>query len=327
MRRVAVLYNEPSGGSDPAEADVLAQVQSVTCALTGASEVLEIGVTLDLAALDEALARSRPDVAVNLVETLGGTDRLGTLVPLLLEARQIPYTGAGLMAQLGLADKIKAKARLRAAGLPTPDWYEANNSSGFPGVGTYIVKARYEHASVGMDDDSVLQVSTPVELDALIEKRTDEFGMPFFAERFVSGREFNLALLQRADGSVEVLPPAEIDFTAFAVDKPRIVGWDAKWSEGSFEYDCTPRRFHFPARDAALLDRLTDLAREAWKLFEARGYARVDFRVAKAGNPWILELNANPCLSPDAGFAAALAIAGIPFRDAMDRLLATAAVG
>jgi D-alanine-D-alanine ligase len=324
MRCVAVLYNEPSAASDPAETDVLAQVEAVVDALTDVGEIVTIGVTLDLAALDEVLARRRPDVVFNLVEALGGSDRLGTLVPLLLDARRIPYTGAGLIAQLGLADKVVAKARLRAAGLPTPDWYVAGTPCSFPGSGAYIVKARQEHASLGMDDDAIAQATAASDLEAAIKGRAQDFATPFFAERFVSGREFNLALLQGEDDSVEVLPPAEIDFSAFADDKPRIVGWDAKWSEGSFEYDCTPRRFDFPAEDAALLDRLRDLARDAWDLFGLSGYARVDFRVDEAGRPWILELNFNPCLSPDAGFAAALGRAGISFEDAIGRLIATA---
>ena len=73
--------------------------------------------------------------------------------------------------------------------------------------------------------------------------------------------------------------------------------------------------------DQPLLERLSRLAREAWCLFGLGGYARVDFRVDDAGQPWILEINANPCLSPDAGFAAALTRASIPFPQAIARIL------
>ncbi|TFG43584.1 MAG: D-alanine--D-alanine ligase, partial [Syntrophobacterales bacterium] len=50
----------------------------------------------------------------------------------------------------------------------------------------------------------------------------------------------------------------------------------------------------------------------------------VDFRIDTAGRPWILEVNANPCLSPDAGFAAALDASGIPYAAAIDRILSDA---
>lgn len=330
MRRVVVLFNEPCDGADTAELDVLDQVQAVREALGGAAEVCCFGVTLNLAALDAELVRHPPDVVFNLVEALGGNDRLGTLVPLLLESRGIRYTGAGAAAQIRLADKARAKASLRAAGLPTPDWFVPGGKTSracerFPGAGSYIVKARCDHASMGLDDHAIVRADTAAELEAAIGERTRRFGAEFFAERFIPGREFNLALLQRSGTSVEVLPPAEIDFSAFTPDKPRIVGYNAKWREDSFEYLQTPRRFDLPVGDAELATRLEGLARRAWALFGLRGYARVDYRVDQDGIPWILELNFNPCLSPDAGFAAALAAAGIPFPAALERVLDAAA--
>jgi D-alanine-D-alanine ligase len=63
--------------------------------------------------------------------------------------------------------------------------------------------------------------------------------------------------------------------------------------------------------------RVERLALDCWELFDLDGYARVDFRVDAEGTPWILEVNGNPCLSPDAGFAAALATARIPYPDAI----------
>ena len=55
-----------------------------------------------------------------------------------------------------------------------------------------------------------------------------------------------------------------------------------------------------------------------------RGWARVDFRVDGSGRPCILEVNANPCLSPDAGFAAGLERAGIAYPDAIARIVGSA---
>src|SRR5204862_2939274 len=77
----------------------------------------------------------------------------------------------------------------------------------------------------------------------------------------------------------------------------------------------------FPASDQPLLRRLTELGRECWRLFDLSGYARVDFRVDEAGQPWILEVNTNPCISPDAGFAAALEYAGIGYDGGIERIL------
>jgi D-alanine-D-alanine ligase len=115
-----------------------------------------------------------------------------------------------------------------------------------------------------------------------------------------------------------VLPVAEIRFDAFPADKPRIVGYAAKWDADSFEYRNTPRTFSVEPDLAALVGRL---ALDCWDVFRLDGYARVDFRVDDRGMPWVLEVNANPCLSPDAGFAAALAAAGIEYQAAIGMLL------
>ena len=170
-----------------------------------------------------------------------------------------------------------------------------------------------------MDDDAVFS-GPAAEVHRRLRERVKHTGRPAFAEEYIEGREFNLAMLT-GPGPVEVLPPAEIDFSAFPAEKPRIVGYRAKWQPDSFEYNNTPHRFDFPDADRPLLDRLQDLALECWNLFMLRGWGRVDFRVDQSGRPWILEVNANPCLSPDAGFAAALQRAGIEFDEAIRRIV------
>jgi D-alanine-D-alanine ligase len=141
-----------------------------------------------------------------------------------------------------------------------------------------------------------------------------------FAESYVHGREFNLSVLAGAGGP-EVLPPAEIVFEAYPEGKPRIVGYRAKWDETSFEYTHTVRRFEFAGADAPLIGALGSLALRCWDLFGLRGYARVDFRVDESGGPWILEVNANPCISPDAGFVAAAERAGLSFEHVVERIV------
>jgi D-alanine-D-alanine ligase len=183
----------------------------------------------------------------------------------------------------------------------------------------YIIKAVWEHASFGLEDDAVVQDDT-VPVEERLRRKADEWGRPCLAEAYIDGREFNLSLLSDG-GRPRVLPPAEIDFSAFPAGKPHIVGYRAKWAVGSFEFDHTPRCFDFPGSDDGLLARLEGEAVACWDAFGLRGYGRVDFRIDRQGHPWILEVNANPCLSPDAGFAAALARADISFPEAVRRLL------
>ena len=184
----------------------------------------------------------------------------------------------------------------------------------------WLVKSVWEHASLGIDNDSLITWQGSRSMTAVLASRAPELGGTCFAEVFVEGREFNLSVLGGPDGP-RVLPPAEIVFSDFEDGKPRIVDYRAKWDEASFEYHHTPRTFKFEDSDRPLLGRLTHLALACWRLFGLKGYARVDFRVDSRGLPWILEVNANPCLSPDAGFAAAVVQAGLTYGEAIESIL------
>lgn len=333
--RIVILHNEVSATASASDRDVLVQRDAVAAALAGRGhQSKSLACSLNLDDLAAVLRQDRPDVVFNLVESLAGTDRLMPLVTLLFDAFDVPYTGSPTAAIRLTGDKLAAKRALRNAGLPTPGWVTggsrstpvlpAPKTSPARRLRTYIIKAIGEHASVGLEDDAVVTVHDTGKLRELVYKRSVTIGHPCFAERFIDGREFNLSLLDDGNGRVEVLPPAEIVFEGFAPDRPRIVGYRAKWAEDSAEYRGTPRHFDFPESDGSLLRRLMRLARRCWRLFGLRGYARVDFRVDGADRPWILEVNANPCLSPDAGFAAALQRGGIAYPDAVDRIVNSA---
>jgi D-alanine-D-alanine ligase len=327
--RVLIVHNAVAEDATEAERDVLTQVAVVerACRALG-YEFAVLPCSTDLQPLIAEVERYGPDVVFNLVEALAGRDQLAWLVPAAFETLGVPCTGTPA-APLNLSnDKLRTKERLRLAGLPTPAWYARESlerNSGLPtfAVGQYIVKAVGEHASLGLDDSAVVRVSSAAELLDRLRQQSAKLGKPCFAEQFIAGREFNLALL--ADGKLpQVLPPAEIDFSAFPAGKPHIVGHAAKWDEGSFEYDHTPRVFDFPNHDEPLLARLRSLARSCWQVLELAGWARVDFRVDEHDQPWILEVNTNCCISPDAGFAAAVEHAGLTMTSAIERIIAAA---
>ena len=175
----------------------------------------------------------------------------------------------------------------------------------------------WEHASAGLDARSVVATRDAL-LELIAERHATREGL--MVERYVDGREFNISMLAMPSG-VRALPAAEIRFHDFE-DRPRIVGYRAKWDPTSFEYANTVRSFEFGVHDAALLRRLEALAKQCWRLFDLRGYARVDMRVDEAGHPWVLEINANPCLTPDSGFVAASARAGLDYDTVIAHIVA-----
>lgn len=326
--RIALVHQHVPADAPADERDVLEQVAAIQTALAAEGHATStLPCTTDLANLQRKLEVFKPDCVFNLVETLDGSGRLIHLAPAVWETHGLRFTGSSADALYLTTHKILSKEILFAAGLPVPPWI-ARKAPGRPPVATgaadgvpadWIVKSIWEHASVGLGDDSVLRGLAP---ETVAERLPDGF----FAERFIEGREFNLALLAGPEGP-EVLPPAEIAFVDFPAGKPKIVGYTAKWDEASFEYTHTVRRFVDPAVDGPLLEKLKGLAIRCWDVFGLGGYARVDFRVDDRGEPWILEVNTNPCLSPDGGFAAALQQAGIAYADAMARIVRDALPG
>ncbi|MCC8190719.1 MAG: D-alanine--D-alanine ligase [Planctomycetes bacterium] len=318
---VAVLYDEQALTGDAASQDVLTQMAAVEDSLRRLGiHSTRLPVTLDLRAGKNRLLALRPDAVVNLVESLDGSDRLQTLVPLVLEDWGIPFTGSGSAAMLLSNHKLEAKKTLAAAGLPVAAaaWLAPDGSLRlFPEAsgwrGDAIVKPVETHASLHMDDASVLRApATAAVVDRLREERR-RHGIEFFAEAYIEGREFNLSVVEAGENGLTVLPPAEIRFDGLPAGKPRIVGYAAKWDEDSPEYQGTVRSFRLGPEDGPLTAELSDLTLAAWSVLGLAGYGRIDFRVDASGRPFILEANANPCLSPDAGLAAAVEEAGHEF--------------
>ena len=175
-----------------------------------------------------------------------------------------------------------------------------------------IIKPLQTDASEGIDPASVITNNDNDKIAVVIKKIHDTFRQPAIVEQFIDGREINVAILREGE-NIRIMPLAEIDFSAFPPDKPRIVDYAAKWIKESFEYKNTPRKIpaDLPKTTA---DLIKNYAMTAWQAVGARDYIRVDFRLDAELNPYILEINANPDISPDAGFTAAIKAARIYYE-------------
>jgi D-alanine-D-alanine ligase len=318
--KTVVLFNEVGSGSTQDELDVLAQVESVSRELKALGfNPRQIPVSLDLKTATERLQTENPVFIFNLVESIGGSGRFLYFAAALLDQFQIPYSGSGTDALYMTTNKVLSKEWLKFHRIRTPEWFTLNGEAPIPDGFSppYILKPVWEDASVGLDGASVLQSTE--ELSRHIQSRS-QTPREWFAESYIPGREFNISILAGESGP-EVLPLAEIEFLDFPEDKPRIVDYRAKWEVDSFEYQHTVRRFNFPGTDNDLIAELREITLACWRIFNLRGYARVDFRVDDQGRPWVLEINANPCISPDSGFVAAAEQAGLDFKTVVSRII------
>lgn len=317
LRKAIILYNQLTENAGPDEADVIDQVNLVREKLNELKidvEELQFSNRLDL--VEIALLKSKPDFVFNLVESVNNKGSLIYFAPALLNSLNIPFTGGSVEAIFITTSKPLAKESMERRGIPTSPWFFPNLIPKLNQDIKYIIKPVWEEGSLGLDEDCVYQGNDP----RFIKRLSTLYPKDFFVEEFIDGREFNLSVLA-GDNGPEVLPPAEIIFSNYPENKPKVVGYSAKWKEDSFEYKNTSRTFEFQKTDKPLLDKLKTIALECWRTFGLNGYARVDFRVDSTGKPWVLEVNVNPCISPDSGFFAACLQAGIPFREAVRRIV------
>lgn len=299
----------------PDEIDSIAAAEAVAGALDRLGYATEIvALTPDLRGIDRLKAR-RPLLVFNLVDAVGGDCRAAPEVPVRLDALKLPYTGAGTKPWLETLSKTATKLKLDQVGLPTPHWSE--DGGGLDPEARYIVKPVWEHGSLGLDPGSVVRGA---EAARVIGERSLRWDTEHFAEAYIDGREFAAAMMDGPDG-VEVLPIRETVFHGFGDGEPLITGYDAKWTPGSQAFEGTPRRFGIERAEPELAAELIRLTFACWDLFQVDGYARVDFRVDDAGAPFILEVNMNPCLGADAGFAASAEEADLDYDALIGRIV------
>ena len=314
MRRSFVPVVHGATDERPDESDTRVAAEAVARALVALGHetgIVELG--FDLTPLGKIAAGA--DLIFNLVEALDGDDALAPVVPLVLDHHGASYTGASADTLIATRSKIDVKNRLRAADLATPDWWIAGELA--PPETIVIVKSATSHASLGIDHDSLV---SGTRAGAEIMARERRFGGEFFAEAFIAGREFNIAIVE-GRGGPEVLPVSEIRFDRLPVGHPHIVDYDAKWTPGSAVFEGTPRQFGLEFKEPSLAGLLRELALAAWHCCGLNGYARVDFRVDAKGRPFILEINPNPCLALDSGFVATAAEAGWSYNVLIRRIV------
>ncbi|HEU4988312.1 MAG: hypothetical protein KGL93_13865 [Gemmatimonadota bacterium] len=253
----------------------------------------------------ERLRKGRFDLVFNMCEGVDGVAALEPSVIAVLELLGLPYTGNSSFTTGLCLRKHVVNTLLSEAGLPVPEFVavrpgETVKSIGFPA----ICKPAAEDASIGIEQKSVVRTRRALlsRLEAMHERWN-----AVIVQRYVEGREVNVGVL-----GDQALPIAEIDFSGMPKGKWRIVSYRSKWETGSDEDIGTAPRC--PADLAPeLAEEIRRVALQAWRAVGGHGYGRVDMRIDREGRPWILEVNPNPDIAPDAGLARMANAAGISY--------------
>jgi D-alanine-D-alanine ligase len=242
-----------------------------------------------------------------------------------IERRGLAYTGSPPQLIRFAQDRMRVKRQLQAAALPTlpaallrhPE--TASQWTRYPA----IVKGANQHASVGIDGDSI--VHTKEQLAGRVTYLRQNHGDDALVEPFLDTREFQVAVWGNADP--EVLPPAEIDYSMFPDVRDRLYTEAWKADRTSRGYDKIRMRCPAPLDRPDWRARLESLAVSAYQALGLRDYARFDMRML-GDEPQILDVNVNPELLTDGHsvFVAAAQAQGLRYAQMVSRIIEFAAV-
>lgn len=317
--KIIILHDEVSNFATLDEQETLLQVNQIEKVLLDLKyKVHRLAFNGDLLALECILSKEKPVLVFNLVETYY-KGRFLHLIPLLCEKLNIKCTGGNANSLYLTGDKVFAKKLMKLANIPTPPFVEnlsVKTLNYFLGQ-KVIKKPRDEEASVGLNDKSVFIITSN---EVLKEEFLEAEKANCFLELFIEGRECNVSLIMKNE-KILILPIAEMVFTNYPAEKPKIVDYEAKWDVDSFAYKNTNRSFDFEEENHQLANEIKRIVKKCCSVFECSGYIRFDFRINQNGKPYLLELNVNPSLSEDGGFVAAAQRANFSYSQIIEEIV------
>jgi len=260
------------------------------------------------ASLVRRLADERPDVAFVAMHGLGGED--GTAQEL-LEILGIPFTGPSVAACVRCIDKSLTKHDLRAAGIPTPDWFAFNETAfrelgaadaldgleerlGFP----LVIKPSRGGSALGVKF-AEQEADVPAALVSAFS-----YDDRVLLERFVKGRELAVSVVGDEALPVVEASPREGDSYDF----------EARYEIGRTSFACPAE---LGPADAGVV---TAAALAAYEALGCSGFSRVDLILGKDG-PQVLEVNAIPGLTDTSLLPLAAEAAGLSFEQLVERIV------
>ncbi len=281
------------------------------------AEVRTLAIDRDVQKTIKKITSYKPGAIFNFVESVEGIASYEYCMAGLFELLGFQYTG-NIPSCLGnCLNKSRTKNILRSYGINTPASITVKKSEKVTAKDinlTYplILKLLNEDASIGISEFSVVKDFRSLNKHLLFLQKT--YKQDVLIEEYIEGRELNVAVLGGT-----VLPVSEIIFKGLPDQLPRIVTYDGKWMQNSVYFKYTNPEC--PARlNKQLLKKVEEISLAAFDAMNCRDYARVDLRLDKKNKPYVIEVNPNPDISTDSGFARAARAAGIEYPELLYRI-------
>ena len=255
-----------------------------------------------------------PGIVFNLALGIQGKSRY-THVPSVLEMAGIPYTGSSPLGHTLALDKAIAKKIFVANGFPTPEFFLCDDKNQLKDLKHHlkfplVVKPRSEAASIGL-----IMVKSELALKEAVNYVLETFKQPALVEEYIEGREMNVSIIGNYPPYVFPVLELELGKTDLNVfsheDKFHISG---KKIQKICPADLPPE----------IDDRLRHLALQAYEVLNIYDHARVDMRLDRNNNPYLLEINSMVSINPTSSLVYAARVVNLEYNQLINKILEAA---
>lgn len=336
-KKILICYNEPTRyynnylgkenvehlqDNDLSERDFVNQIELIkNILLKKYSTVETLAVNRNITLAINKILEFNPDAIFNFVESIEGNTNFESYFAGIYDLLGFEYTGNTPLTLGNCLVKSRTKQILISHKIKTPKHFacELNylpSKSEFKLKFPVILKLIREDASIGISEFSV--VNNYDEMISRLKFLFDSFQQDVLIEEYIDGRELNVAILGN-----EILPISEISFETLPEDLPKIITYEAKWSEESVYYKNTIPKCP-TILDTTIENKVKKIALKAFEALDCRDYARVDIRLDKKNVPYVIEVNPNPDISPDTGFVRSAKAADINYDSLILKIISFA---
>lgn len=321
---IGIVCNVYDGGSDGAT-EVEQELSSVGNVIAGTLKERGYQVSFfDFNNVPKAFAdlkTSNVDLVFNLCERINDSSLLEPHAASLIDILQIPYTGSSPFTLSLCIDKIRVKKLLAFHNIPTPKWdyaYTMEDDIRADLKYPLIIKPANTDNSIGITNDSV--VTNKKQLDKQLEKIIVEIGRPALIEEYIEGDEYDVSILGSEEDDLRVLPLSRSIFDKMPEGYWHIYPFEAKWTADEAYKKIIVQK---PPKNISkkLSTLITEIALDTYNILDCHDYGRVEIRVDKNSNPYVLELNPNPSINSDDCVPKVAKLTGLDYGDFLEEII------
>jgi D-alanine-D-alanine ligase len=326
MRVMVLLHKDlvppdkKKGEFDRDQVDWLTEWDVATTLKKMGHDVLCLGVISDLSKIRGAITDFKPHIVYNLLEEFDGEAIFDQNVVSYLELMKIPYTGCNprgliLARDKGLAKKILTYHRIKTA--PFCSFSKSRKKAKLTKDLIYpvIVKCQNEEASLGLTKAAL--VNNEEKLLERVAFIHNEYKVDAIAEQFIEGREFYMGVI--GNHRLKTFPAWELTFEKVESPEKEFYGQSAKWNMGYRKRKgIQTGRANLPSD---VEKKMADICKRTYRALGLNGYARIDLRMDKEGQLFVIEANPNPDIAESDDFAKSAHFSKLSYKNLLKKIL------